>query len=127
MSDIGRQNSLITQDSASTQSICPSCHIRVRPTDSFCFNCGKNLQPQPLPTSISSQIILYLKCVLLPPLGIIWGIQYLRKPGRLTKIVGLVAIILTFVITIIVVEASISLINILNNNITDQLQNIQNF
>ena len=104
------------------KSVCPACHIEVRLTDYFCFNCGKNLRPKPLPTSISSQIILYLKSIVFLPLGIIWGIRYLRQPDRSSKIVGLITIVLTIVIIVIVTRTTVNFIGVLNDQVSSQLQ-----
>lgn len=106
---------------------CPDCQTNVRSTDDFCFNCGKSLPSRPLSTSILSQISLYLKSLLLPPLGIIWGLRYLRQPDRASKIIGLATIILTIVILILAIQFTVDFINTLNNQITNQLPTLQGF
>jgi len=80
------------------------------------------LRPKPLPTSISSQVILYLKSIIFLPLGIIWGIRYLRQPDKRSKIVGLITIILTIVIIVIATRATVNFIDTLNDQINSQLQ-----
>src|ERR1700690_2123516 len=63
----------------SVPSVCPMCHIQVRLTDYFCYNCGKNLHPKPLSTSIEIQILYYVGSLVLPPMGFIWGFRYIRE------------------------------------------------
>ncbi len=110
-----------------TKVVCPRCHTEVKITDYFCYNCGKELKPKPLSTSFSAQVLLYLKCVLLPPLGIIWGIKYLRQVDRNSKTVGLVCIGLTVVVLVLVVQVAINTANSFNTALNSQLQNIQGF
>lgn len=107
--------------------VCPACHIAVRPTDYFCFNCGKNLHAAPLGTGPADQIKLYLGSVFLTPMGIIWGLQYLREKDEKAKIVGIVAMILSVVIIIVVAQYTVSLVNTINNQVGQQLQGIGGF
>ena len=102
--------------------LCPTCHQSVRRTDYFCYNCGKNLRPRPLSNSFSSQIILYIKTLLLPPLGIIWGFRYLRQQGVASKIVGLITIVITIIEIILLIKFTISLVNTVNQQIYQQTQ-----
>jgi len=111
-------------------SICPKCLLPVLPVFYFCPNCGKNLRPKPMPTTIGKQIGIYLLSFFLPPYGLWPGIKYLRQEDAKSKIVGGIAIMLTitaFIISYFVVIASInqlkSTINSqLNNQINSQLQ-----
>ncbi|OGK13969.1 hypothetical protein A3A93_04975 [Candidatus Roizmanbacteria bacterium RIFCSPLOWO2_01_FULL_38_12] len=111
-----------------TQSACPKCHSLVRPTDYFCYNCGTNLKPKPLNTSIFMQLVLYVGSVVLVPFGIIWGWRYLRQPFTKSKIVGSITIIITIISTIIITIYSINLINDVqrqvNEGIEKQLRNV---
>jgi hypothetical protein len=100
--------------------LCPACHQPVRPTDYFCYNCGKNLRPRPLSTSLVSQIILYIKTLLLPPFGIIWGFRYIRQPGAASKIVGIITIAITIVEIVFLIQFTINLINTVNQQIYQQ-------
>ncbi len=102
--------------------LCPICHQSVRPIDYFCSNCGKNLRPRPLSTSFSSQISLYVKTLLLPPLGIVWGFRYLRQPDAKSKIVGLITIVITVIEIVFLVKFTINLINIVNQQVSQQAQ-----
>ena len=118
-----------TTTTTPTTSPCPQCHIEVRQTDYFCFNCGKNLHPAPPSTSISTQLGLYLKSFLIPPFGIFWGFPYLLQPKISSKLVGLVTITLTLLSLYLTIVAVRGLIDNMNEQITSQLnsqlQNMQ--
>ncbi len=81
--------------------ICESCHTVSPATFFFCPNCGHNLRPKPLSTTILKQAGLYLLAFLLPPLGLWPGIKYLKGKTDAEKIVGAVLVILTVVSIII--------------------------
>ncbi|OGM28199.1 hypothetical protein A2801_04185 [Candidatus Woesebacteria bacterium RIFCSPHIGHO2_01_FULL_41_10] len=81
--------------------VCLQCHIPVRETDYFCFNCGKALREKPKPVSIVSQVLLYTGCLFLPPLGFWWGYKYLKQGDETSKRIGIVAIVLTFIALIL--------------------------
>lgn len=100
---------------------CTFCHVEVRATDYFCFNCGKSLHPVPLSTSAKDQAILYIKSALLPPMGIFWGLKYLRQSDTKSKLVGSVAIILTFLIILYAIKFTQDLVFNLANQVNSQL------
>lgn len=104
------------------QSVCSRCHIQVRPTDYYCFNCGKNLKPAPPKTDIVSQIFLYLKSFLLPPLGLWWALPYLKQKEFKFKLIGVIAIILTLVSIILAIKLTQDFSNILNEQINQSLK-----
>ncbi|SRR5258706_3796632 len=106
---------------------CPKCHITVKPTDFFCFNCGSNLRPKPLSTTLSTQLLYYIGSLLLPPLGVIWGIRYLKESNQTAKIVGAICIILTLISLFIGIVLTINTINAVNSQLSKQLQLINNY
>ena len=106
---------------------CPGCHIEVRSTDYFCFNCGKNLKPKPPSTTFTRQIIVYLASFFIPPYGIVYGIRYLRQQDIKSKIVGLISIILTVISLVIVIKLTNDLIKQVNEGVNSQLEQIQGF
>ncbi|MBI4066452.1 hypothetical protein HY411_01930 [Candidatus Gottesmanbacteria bacterium] len=108
-------------------SLCPACHVAVRPTDYFCFNCGKNLLAVPPGTTPVDQIKLYLGSIFLAPMGIVWGLRYLRVENDKSKIVGVVAMVLTAITIIIAVQYTVALVNILNSQVGKQFQGIEGF
>ena len=108
-------------------SLCSVCHSTVRPTDYFCFNCEKNLHEKPLGTSLEDQIKLYLGSVFLTPMGIIWGLKYLRQEDQESKIAGIVAMILSVVTIIVVAQYIVNTVNSINTQVGNQLQGIEGF
>lgn len=100
---------------------CLKCHVTVRPTDYFCYNCGSNLKAVPPSVSLIDQIVLYTKSILIPPFGILWGIKYLRQDSGKSKIVGIVAIFLTLTSFIICLILFKDLVNNVNNQVNKQL------
>lgn len=105
---------------------CPSCHITVRSTDFFCFNCGKNLKEKPPSLSAESQIMLYLGSVFLPPMGVIWGLKYLRRPDQKSRIVGWVAVALTVVCILLYTKWIFSVMDSVNKEM-NQFNSMQGF
>ncbi len=101
---------------------CPRCHQTIKSTDYFCFNCGQKIHEPPLSTSLQSQTILYIKTILLPPLGILWGFRYLRQSDTNSKIVGLLAIIFTVVVIIVATQLTMALVNTATQQINQQSQ-----
>ena len=116
---------IVYNESMEENVTCPTCHTTVRITDYFCFNCGANLHPKPVSLSAVNLIPLFLGTVLLPPMGIVWGIRYIREKSSASKVVGFLAIIITIIILIIGVQVIINVINTVNNQVNSQIQNIQ--
>ena len=98
----------------------------MRPTDYYCFNCGRNLKPAAKSTSTSSQIVLYLKSIILPPLGIWYALPYLRQNSQKAKIIGVVAIVLTFLSLAIAFKLAQDFMTTLNQQVNDAV-NLYNF
>jgi hypothetical protein len=101
---------------------CQTCHQPVQENFYFCPNCGKNLKPSPPSTSISDQILLYLKSLLLPPMGIIWGFRYLRQSDTKSKVIGLIAISVTIIEIIWLIQTTVYTINTVNQQINQQMK-----
>jgi len=74
---------------------CPKCLTQIKPTDYFCYFCGRNLRPKPPSTSIGALLWLLLKTILFPPLGLWWGSQYLRQSDLTSKLIGGAVIAMT--------------------------------
>ena len=101
--------------------------MEVRPTDYFCFNCGKNLKPKPLSTSLGKQIVIYLESILLPPMGFVWGIRYLGQKGSSSKAVAIISIILTVVSLVLLIKFTNDLVKTINDQVNKQLLELQSF
>ena len=104
--------------------VCPVCHLEVKSTDYFCFNCGKNLRPKPLSTSLTKQITIYLESFFLPPYGLIIGLRYLKQKDNASKIVGIAAIVLTVISILIFIKVTNDLIKTVNTQVNTQLQDM---
>lgn len=100
---------------------CPTCHTEVRSTDYFCFNCGANLKPKPPSFDIASQLTLYIKSLLLPPLGIYWAIPYLKQDSSKSKAVGILAIAITLVMLILTIVWTKQFVDNLNTQLNKQM------
>jgi hypothetical protein len=89
--------------------VCPVCHQPVTAEYYFCPNCGHNLKEKPMPVSALVQTGLYALAVFLPPLGLWPGIKYAMKKGPQAKRIGIIAIVLTLISTVITVWAILAL------------------
>jgi hypothetical protein len=104
---------------------CPICHTEVKESDYFCFNCGANLKPKPPSLDIQSQLTLYLKSVLIPPLGIYWALPYLKQSNPKSKAVGCVAIVITIVMLVLATIWVKQLTDNFNKQLNNQLDILQ--
>jgi hypothetical protein len=102
-------------------SACPQCHQPIQPDWYFCPNCGKNLQAKPRSTTVLTQIGIYALSVFLPPLGLWPGIQYLREESPKAKQIGMIAIALTVVSTIVTVWITFAFIQSYISSINQSL------
>lgn len=106
---------------------CPTCHVEVRPTDYFCYNCGHNLKPKPLSTSLVKQFMLYVGSMLLPPLGLVWGWPYLKEQTLKAKMIGIVTILLTVISLVTSVYYAMQFANSINERVNDEMSRLQGF
>jgi hypothetical protein len=104
--------------------VCTQCHAVIRPTDFFCYNCGKNLKAKPFSTSLTTEILYYIGSLVLPPLGYWWGIKYLRQSGAAAKRIGTVAIILTTISLIVTSVWAVDYINKISATVNSQLNGL---
>ena len=104
--------------------ICPYCKLPISENFLFCSNCGKKLKDA-FSTTIGKQIGIYTLSILLPPLGLVPGIKYLLQKDQKRKLIGITAIVLTIISTIITVWFTIGYVSQASNTINSQLQQIQ--
>jgi len=86
--------------------ICPRCHLPTRPEYYYCPNCGAKLTEPPLGTGLVDQLLLYAFSIILPWIAYLaitkWqGIKYLRAPDSRAKQIGLIALVLLIVSSVI--------------------------
>jgi len=106
---------------------CPQCHVVVRPTDFFCYNCGKSLHAKLLSTSLTTEIMYYAGSILLPPLGFWWGIKYLKQSDAASKRIGIITMVLTTISFIFTSMWAVDYINKINAQVGSQLNGLQGF
>lgn len=82
---------------------CPKCSTNIEENFYFCPNCGKPLRGKPELTTISKQIVVYLVSFFLAPFGLGYAFKYLRQPGRKSRIIGIISIILTITAIILMI------------------------
>jgi hypothetical protein len=107
--------------------ICPQCHVVVRASDFFCYNCGKNLKPKLLSTGLATEIMYYVGSFLLPPLGYWWGIRYLKQDGAAGKRIGILCMIFTTISCIVTSIWVAEYVNKLNAAVGSQLNSLEGF
>ncbi len=111
----------------SNTTTCLTCHTLVRFSDYFCFNCGKNLHEKPPSIAIVDQALLYIKCILLPPMGILWGIKYLKQPDQKSRIVGIAAIALTVIVLLWVADYTMNIYTSVTKQLNTQFEGVGGF
>ncbi len=92
-----------------TSTICASCGAVVPMYYTFCPNCGKSLNFKPLSTSTLSKIWIYTVSVLLPPLGFWPGVKYFKSGDPKAQRMGIIAIALTVISTIVTIWLTFAL------------------
>jgi hypothetical protein len=86
--------------------LCPVCHLPIRPEFYFCPNCGKSLREKPLSASAATQAWIYALSVIMPMIAYLglhyWpGVKYLRSPDPSAKQIGMIAIALMAISTVV--------------------------
>jgi hypothetical protein len=100
-------------------SFCPACQFKTESDWFFCPSCAKELKEKVPVISISKQILIYGVSFFLAPLGLGWGLKYIKSTDQKTKKVGIISIVLTVASIILMIMASKNFIDqyskILNN------------
>ncbi len=107
---------------------CKYCKASVAENFYFCPNCGKKIKEPPFKFSLSKTIVIILESVLIPPFGLIPGIRYFLKNDHKAQIIGMVAIGLTIISTIVGIMFTINLFKgtMKTYNDISQMQNLIN-
>ena len=106
------------------QQLCPVCKFGIIEGYVFCPHCGYKLRDVNFEISVGKQIGIYLLSFFLPPLGLFPGLRLLKNPDDKAKHVGLVAIFLTILASILTIWATVNFLNTLNTSLNQQI-NIQ--
>ncbi len=88
---------------------CPNCQLQLTDAVYFCPNCGKKIKEPPPSTSLWKQLSIYSISIFLPPFGLVPGIKYFLQKDQKTAMIGLIAIILTVISTILTIWYSYNL------------------
>ena len=108
-----------------TNSLCSFCHFPLSENFYFCPNCGKKINDSLAPLSPTKQIGIYALSLFLPPLGLWPGIKYFFQKDPKIKKVGLIAIILTIISTVITLWGTINFVGKLNKAIGTEVNQYQ--
>ncbi|OGZ27308.1 MAG: hypothetical protein A2427_03180 [Candidatus Nealsonbacteria bacterium RIFOXYC1_FULL_40_7] len=73
-----------------------------------------------------AQIGIYAVSILLPPLGLWPGVKYIRQESKTAKTIGIVAIILTVISTVVGAWLLKGLVDQISQSVNSQLNNYQN-
>jgi hypothetical protein len=103
--------------------LCRFCNAPVSDSFFFCPTCGKKLHEPPM--TIAKQIGIYAMSLLLPPLGLWPGIRYVLQKDEKIKTVGIIAIILTIISTIVTLWLFMNTISSITSGISSPINQYQ--
>ncbi|HVZ11619.1 MAG TPA: zinc ribbon domain-containing protein [Patescibacteria group bacterium] len=109
-----------------TKATCPKCKSEIDSTSYFCPHCGNKIKDPPLSTDLAHQIVVYATCIFLPPFGLLPGVRYILQKDPLAKKIGIAAIVLTIIATIVTTVISIQVFDAASKAFNSQLQDYQN-
>jgi len=84
---------------------CPVCQFKIQSDWFFCPNCAKELKEKVSVISIPKQILIYFVSFFLSPLGLGWGLKYVRFKDKKIKTIGIFSIVLTVLSIILMISA----------------------
>lgn len=76
--------------------VCPVCHQPTLPQYYFCPNCGKELAPKPLSTTVGTQVWIYGFSIILPLICFLFvtrwpGVKYAKSKDPKERQIGQIA------------------------------------
>lgn len=104
---------------------CPFCSSQIDTSAYFCPNCGKKIREKPLSVTASSQILLYLVSVLLPPFWFPLTYRYLKSKDPKAKKIGLISLVLTITALLLITWLTGIFLSNFKNNLLKDLNNYQ--
>ncbi len=75
--------------------------------------------------SFETLLMYYVGAVVLPPMGIIWGIKYLRQESQTARIHGIILIGLTIIECIVLTVWTVNFVNTMSAQVGSQLNGLQ--
>ena len=91
---------------------CTKCGTQFSAGLQFCPNCGAQIREKELSVTLFSQLWIYGMSVFLPPLGFWPGIKYFRSSDPKTKRIGMIALVLSLIATVLTIWATFAFLNI---------------
>jgi len=73
------------------------------------------------------KLMVCLGSVLFPPMGLIWGVKYLKHPHQSDKVVGLAAIILTIISIAMTAKLTLSLLSRFTSELNQEFLMLESF
>jgi len=86
-------------------------------SDFFCPNCGKQLKDKPPSVTLWKQVVIYSVSLFLPPFGLGYAWKYYRDGDKKSKIIALVAVVLTLVSIVVTIWYTETAINSVNQQL----------
>lgn len=83
--------------------LCPTCKFKTQSDWFFCPNCARVLKEKVPEISISKQALIYFVSFFLTPLGLGWGLKYIRSTDQKIKTIGIISIVLTVLSIILMI------------------------
>ena len=96
---------------------CKECGHEISDEALACPNCGKPQRDKVPSVSLSRQITVYSVSLFLPPFGFWYAWKYLKQSDYTSKIIGLMATILTIISTIITIRLTKGFIDSVNQSL----------
>ncbi len=117
---------------ANSFTVCPQCHLPVRPEFYFCPNCGAKLHIPPLSTTIGMQIWIYLFSAVLPWIAYLaitkWqGMKYIRSSDPRARAIGYLALAILVLSSIIAIWLTTVWINQSISSAVSSVNNLGSF
>ncbi len=107
--------------------VCPFCHQPIEAGVSQCPFCGHSLQLSPPPISVFKQLAIFTGSFFLPPMGFFWGVRFLKKPDRLSKNVGIIAIILTVFSLYLTILLTVKFVQDFNQQVSQEMHSFDDW
>lgn len=101
---------------------CPKCNSPINQADYFCKSCGAKIKNKALSTTLFMQLKIYVFSLLLPLLGLIPAIKYLRQEDRSSKKIGVVIVVITILSLVITTWLTMGYLNTFNESLNKQME-----
>lgn len=101
---------------------CSQCGKDIKTGYNFCPSCGKQLRAVPIQIGTGKLVYVLLVSVLLPPLGLFWGIKYVFQDDQKTKITGILAIVLTIISFLVNLWAASYILGSLSSSVNGNIE-----